>query len=165
MTVASLRRLKSRVGWINPRNLQTASTVPTEEPATLNVWGNHCGCYAFGCKCEIVAIRGSIGWLAVYSYLSSVPFFYLFLACDLCHPFLFDVLLPCSLKKNQNCWRFVDVPLIFSCPADHVLPGWQPHIFLGKVEVRSINLEYTYAQREGEECRRVTCANCRIYNV
>ena len=28
-----------------------------------------------------------------------------------------------------NLWSFVDVPLIFSCPADHV-PNWQPRIVL-----------------------------------
>ena len=34
---------------------------------------------------------------------------------------------------------FIDVPLIFSCPADHV-PDWQPRIILlGMVEARSVN--------------------------
>ena len=27
-------------------------------------------------------------------------------------------------------WSFVDVPLVFSCPANHV-PDWQPRILLG----------------------------------
>ena len=31
-----------------------------------------------------------------------------------------------------NLWSFVDVPLIFSCPADHI-PNWQPRILLGMV--------------------------------
>ena len=35
-------------------------------------------------------------------------------------------------------WSFVDVPLIFSCPADHV-PDWQPRILLCMVEARSVN--------------------------
>ena len=39
-------------------------------------------------------------------------------------------------------WSFVDVPLIFFCPADHV-PDWQPRILLGMVEARSVNLKKT----------------------
>ena len=41
-----------------------------------------------------------------------------------------------------NLWSFVDVPLIFSCPADHV-PNWQPRILLGMVEARSVNVKNT----------------------
>ena len=37
-------------------------------------------------------------------------------------------------------WSFVDVPLIFFCPADHV-PDWQPRILLGSVEARSVNVK------------------------
>ena len=36
------------------------------------------------------------------------------------------------------CWSFVDVPLIFFCPANHV-PVWQPRILLGTVEARPVN--------------------------
>ena len=36
----------------------------------------------------------------------------------------------------------VDVPLIFSCPADHV-PDWQPRVLLGMVEARSVNVKKT----------------------
>ena len=39
-------------------------------------------------------------------------------------------------------WSFVDVPLIFSCPADHV-PDWQPRTLLGVVETRSVNVKKT----------------------
>ena len=39
-------------------------------------------------------------------------------------------------------WSFVDVPLIFFCPADHV-PDWQPRILLGMVEVRLVNVKKT----------------------
>ena len=56
-----------------------------------------------------------------------VPFFLLFLLC-----FCFVFIL--SLE------HFVDVPLIFSCPADHV-PGCQPRIFM--VEARSVNVKNT----------------------
>ena len=37
----------------------------------------------------------------------------------------------------------VDVPLIFCCPADHVVPDWQPHILRGIVEARSVNVKKT----------------------
>ena len=37
-------------------------------------------------------------------------------------------------------WSLVDVPLIFSCPADHV-PDWQPRISLGMVEAWSVNVK------------------------
>ena len=36
-------------------------------------------------------------------------------------------------------WSFVDVPLIFFCPADHVR-DWQPRILLGMVEARSVDV-------------------------
>ena len=40
-------------------------------------------------------------------------------------------------------WSFVDVPLIFICPADHV-PDWQPGILLGiMVDARSVNAKKT----------------------
>ena len=36
----------------------------------------------------------------------------------------------------------VDVPLIFSCPADHVLlEDWQPRILLSRVDVRSVKVK------------------------
>ena len=40
------------------------------------------------------------------------------------------------------CLCFVDVPLIFFCPADHV-PDWQPRKLLGMVEARSVNVKKT----------------------
>ena len=58
----------------------------------------------------------------------------LFLFLSLCR-FLF-VFFFCSH------WSFVDVPLIFFCPADHV-PNWRPHILLGLVEARSLNVKKT----------------------
>ena len=57
-----------------------------------------------------------------------IPFFLSFLSC-----FCF-VLFSCSH------WSFVEVPLIFSRPADHV-PDWQPRILLGMVEARSVNMK------------------------
>ena len=37
----------------------------------------------------------------------------------------------------------VNVPLIFPCPADHVLPDSQTRILLGMVEARSANVKNT----------------------
>ena len=91
----------------------------------MKVWD--CGCYAFGFKREIVAIRGGIGWLssrlAVYQTLSvEYPSFYLFLACGLCYFFYFVVLLPCFR------WRFVDVQDSDIFLSSRHVPDWQPRI-------------------------------------
>ena len=43
--------------------------------------------------------------------------------------FVVFVLFRCILFCSR--WSFVDVPLIFFCPADHV-PDWQPRILLGR---------------------------------
>ena len=54
-------------------------------------------------------------------------------------------------------WRFVDALPIFSCPADRVLPDWQPRIVsLGMVEARSVNakkttLEFKDPEEKGNE--------------
>ena len=64
----------------------------------------------------------------------------------LCFFSLFLSFLPCFfilfLFYTLVCWNFVDVPLIFSCPADHV-PDWRPRI-LGLVEARSLNVKNAY---------------------
>ena len=75
--------------------------------------------------------------LAVYQTLfiefpSSIFFWYV-----LCVIVLFLFLFSCS------CWSFVDVPLIFYCPADHV-PDWQQRILLGAVEARSVDVNNTH---------------------
>ena len=44
--------------------------------------------------------------------------------------FLFDVFIWFCFHSR---WSFLDVPLIFSCPAHHV-PDWQPPTLLGMVE-------------------------------
>ena len=77
-----------------------------------------------------------IGWLAAGTMPKSlyrVPFVYLFLAFVFCYycSFLFLFV-----------FFFVDVPLIFFCPADHV-PDWQPRILLGMVEVTTGRLMLT----------------------
>ena len=85
-----------------------------------------------------------IGWLAagiVPNSLYRVPFFYLFLACVFCFcSFLFVVSVSFRYIFFCSRWSFVDVPLIFFCPADHV-PDWQPRILLGMVEARSVNVK------------------------
>ena len=44
------------------------------------------------------------------------------------------------LLLSLELW--VDVPLIFFCPADHI-SDWQPRILLGMVEARSVNVKNT----------------------
>ena len=61
----------------------------------------------------------------------------LLLFLSLCRFFCVFVFFFCSH------WSLVDVPLIFFCPADHVLPDWQPLILLGMVEARSVNVKKT----------------------
>ena len=91
--------------------------------------------------------------LALSNYLYRVPFFYIFLACVFCYcSFLFVVLfcfLLCFLLSLEL--YFVDLPLIFFCPADHV-PDWQPpriytRILLGMVEARSVNVKTAQQHR------------------
>ena len=67
-------------------------------------------------------------WLPLYQTLSiecpySIFFWHM---CRLFCYYYFLVFFFCSR------WSFVDVPLIFFCPADHV-PNWLPRIFLGMV--------------------------------
>ena len=58
---------------------------------------------------------------------------FLFLFCRFCFHALVVALYYCTT---------VDVPLIFSCPADHV-PDWQPRVLLGMVKTRSVDLKNT----------------------
>ena len=67
------------------------------------------------------------------SYLID-PFWYLLFVLFCFISVLFVMFLLCSR------WSFVDVPLIFPCPADHV-PDWEPRTLLGMVEARSVNVE------------------------
>ena len=50
----------------------------------------------------------------------------------------------------RSRWSFVDVLLIFFCPADHV-PDWQPRILLGMVEARSVNVKKTTTTVRGKK--------------
>ena len=72
----------------------------------------------------------------------SLPFFYLFLTCVLCYFSLLFVVFVCFVAIFCSRWSFVDIPLVFFCPADHV-PDWQPRILLDMVEARSVNVKKT----------------------
>ena len=94
----------------------------------------------------MVAVRGGYwmarGWHHTKLSLSSALAFYLFLACSMCVLLLFlsccrFVLFRCVFFLRSRS-SFVDVPLTFFCPADHV-PDWQPRILLGMVEARWVN--------------------------
>ena len=68
-----------------------------------------------------------IGWLAagtIPNSLYRVPFFYLFLiyVYFVIVPFLLSFLFCFVMSFFCSRWNFVDVPLIFFCPADHVVP-------------------------------------------
>ena len=67
----------------------------------------------------------------IHVYFVIVPFFLSFLFC-------FVTFFFCCR------WSFVDVPLIFFYPADHV-PDWQPRtrILLSMVEAQSVNIKKT----------------------
>ena len=86
--------------------------------------------------------------LALYQTLSIECPFCIFFCHVLCVivplfcPFLFVCFLFLCLCSR---WNFVDVPLIFSCPADHVLlPDWQPYYSVYYwVENRSVNVKNT----------------------
>ena len=80
VTVESLRRFTPALIRPIPRTPQSASTVAMEKPETPRVYGVSCRCYAFGCKCEIVAIRGGYrmarGWRHTKNSLYRVPFYH-----------------------------------------------------------------------------------------
>ena len=69
-------------------------------------------------------------------------------------------LFPCSR------WSFVDIPLIFSRPEDHVL-DWQPRILLGMAEDRSvINVKNTKTTIQRESyCWVPQCSSHRANSV
>ena len=70
--------------------------------------------------------------LSILYYIISYPFWYLL--------FLFFILFVVFALFLFDCfrWSFADVPLIFSCPVDHVL-DWHPRILLlGMIEAHPI---------------------------
>ena len=144
MDCSKLETFQSCVDWTNTRTPQATSTVPIEKTSNRGVRSSRC--YAFGC---IAAIRGGYrktrGWHLTKLSLSSALLLSFSDMCFVLCSFLFVVFfcfvfalfrLPCPR------WSFVGVPLIFSCPTDHV-PDWQPRIVLGTVEARSVNVKNT----------------------
>ena len=85
--------------------------------------------------------------LALYQTLSiecPSPIFFWHVLCVIDCSFLSVVFVLFFIFMSR--WSFVDVPLIFSCPADHV-PDWQLHILLVMVEARSVNVKNTTMKR------------------
>ena len=78
---------------------------------------------------------------SLHPTVSFLAFFlcYCFVLLFFCRFCLFYVLFLILYSR----WSFVDVPLIFSCSADHV-PGWQRCILLGMVEARSVIRKNTH---------------------
>ena len=79
--------------------------------------------------------------LALYQTLSiecpsSIFFWHIFCYC--CSFLFVGSVLFRYVSFFSSRLSFVDIPLIFFCPADHV-PDWQPRIYLGMVEARSVN--------------------------
>ena len=86
-----------------------------------------------------------IGWLAAGTMPNSLyrmPLVYLSLTCVFCYSLFLSLCRLCVCGFLCSHWSLVDVPLIFFCPADHV-PDWQPRVFLGMVEARSVNVKKT----------------------
>ena len=76
VTVTSLRRFRTAFKLDRPKDSPSGVGCADRKPETLRV--RCCRCYAFGCKCEKVVIRGVIGWLAAGSIPNSlyrVPLF------------------------------------------------------------------------------------------
>ena len=98
----------------------------------------------FGC---MVASRGGYrmarGWHYAKLSLSNAPRLSFPGMCILLFLFLSLCRFLCVCVFFCSHWSLVDAPLIFFCPADHVLPDWQPRILLGMVEARSINVKKT----------------------
>ena len=84
------------------------------------------------------------GWRYTKLSLSDALLFFFGMCLCYCY-FMFVCRL--AFLFSYSRWSFVsilvDVPLIFSCPVDHV-PDWKPHILLGMVEARSVNVKNTH---------------------
>ena len=94
---------------------------------------------------KIVAIRWGyrmayLAAIGIPNSLYRVHFLHLFLACALCCSFIFVVFVFCFLSCSR--WSFVDdVPLIFSCPADHVLlPVIYPTTWISRQKTRLVTV-------------------------
>ena len=88
------------------------------------------------------------------SLSSRVPFFYLYLVpvCMFCFcSFLFVVFV--FKEKSEivvffcSCWSFVDVPPIFFCPADHVVPDCCCFLRINRSGLNQTQ-EYTWTEKD-----------------
>ena len=131
-------------------------------------------CYTV-CSNVCYTVLYCILWLPCESGSASYRSFLAFFCVFLCYFYLFIFLsfLPCFLLLFLcYCWSFKDVPLIFSCPAGHVVvPDWQPRILLGMVEARSVNVKNTHThtlippwedQCEWHRMTRMTGPDCAV---
>ena len=128
--------------------------MPIEKPETLRV--RSCRCYAFGCMVAIwVGYRMARRWhytkLSIDYRVLFHDFFWhvlcliiMVLFLSFCHFFV----LFCFVF--MLCWSFVDVPLICSCPSDHVPDTTQPvtpgyrKILIPGVSCQEKRPRYTY---------------------
>ena len=80
--------------------------------------------------------------------------------------FLFVVSVSFRYVFFWSRWSFVDVPLIFFCPVDHV-PDWQPCTLLGMVEARSVNVKKNKKTKQHQQKQGVKIKNnvSQIYNI
>ena len=122
-----------------------------EKPETLRV--RSCRCYAFRCKCEIVAIWGGIGWLAAWRYtklsllsallpsFSGMRFVLLLLSfCRSCFIFIF-VFVFVSMLSLELCRCRSDILLVQQIT---YRTGSHVQILLGMVKARSVNVKDTH---------------------
>ena len=103
-----------------------------------------------------------IGFLCVSGSLPIISgVFFFFLSYFVLLPFLLAFLFLFSLSS------FVDVPLIFSCPADHVLlPDWRSRILLSMVDARSVNVDNTHTHTHTHQYHLLPSCLCsqRIFS-
>ena len=103
----------------------------------------------------MVVIRGGLSdgsRVAVYQKTLSIECPYSILFCHVLFysSFFFVVLVLFCVRFHALVGDIivlivVGVPFIFSCPADHVLPDWQPHcLLLGMVEALSVHVKNTH---------------------
>ena len=105
-----------------------------------------------------------IGWLAagtmpnsLYRVLFAYHIFFWHLYFVILVPFSLSFCFCLFVYIFCSHWSFVDVPLIFFCPADHV-PDWQPRILLGMVEARSVNVKKTATNATPRGMLRKICS-------
>ena len=83
------------------------------------------------------------GWhYTKLSLSSALLLFFLWQVYSVIAPFFLSFLFSFRYVFFCSRWSFVDVPLIFFPPADHV-SDWQPRILLGMVKARSVNVKKT----------------------